>query len=94
MNWFFSRCSRKGTPLSISVSKAMTRGLGVALESAVNAGPHLATGRLKPVFGLDKAVQVKAHFVVYPAKHAKRPAVEAFLTWVHAEAARTQVVVR
>lgn len=73
---------------------AATQGLGVALESAVNAGPHLASGRLKPVFGLDKAVQVKAHFVVYPARHARRPPVEAFLSWVHAEAARTDTVVR
>ena len=73
---------------------AATQGLGVALESAVNAGPHLSTGKLKPVFGLDKAVRVKAHFVVYPAKHAKRPPVEAFLSWVHGEAARTETVVR
>lgn len=73
---------------------AATQGLGVALESAVNAGLHLSTGKLKPVFGLDKAVRVKAHFVVYPAKHAKRPAVEAFLSWVHGEAARTETVER
>ncbi len=69
---------------------AATQGLGVALESAVNAGPHLASGKLKPVFGLDKAVRVKAHFVVYPARHARRPPVEAFLAWVHREAARTK----
>lgn len=68
---------------------AATQGLGVALESAVNAGPHLATGKLKPVFGLEKAIRVKAHFVVYPAKHARRPPVEAFLSWIHAEAAKT-----
>jgi DNA-binding transcriptional LysR family regulator len=69
---------------------AATQGLGVALESAVNAGPHLAAGKLKPVFGSDKAIRVKAHFVVYPAKHAKRPPVEAFLSWIHGEAARTE----
>jgi DNA-binding transcriptional LysR family regulator len=69
---------------------AATQGLGVALESAINAGPHLSTGKLKAIFGLDKAVRVKAHFVVYPAKHAKRPPVEAFLSWIHGEAARTQ----
>jgi DNA-binding transcriptional LysR family regulator len=73
---------------------AATQGLGVALESVVNAGPHLSTGKLKPVFGLDKAIRVKAHFVVYPAKHAKRPPVEAFLSWVHSEAARTETVMR
>lgn len=67
---------------------AAVLGLGVALESAVIAAGHLAARRLVPVFGLEKAVRVKAHFVVYPARHARRPAVEAFLAWVHAEAAR------
>jgi DNA-binding transcriptional LysR family regulator len=73
----------------MSLDAAM-QGLGLALESAVNAGPHLSAGKLKPVFGMDKAVRVKAHFVVYPAKHAKRPPVEAFLSWIHGEAARTE----
>jgi len=68
---------------------AATQGLGVALESATNAGLHLADRKLKPVFGLDKAIRVKAHFVVYPAKHARRAPVEAFLSWIHREAART-----
>jgi len=73
----------------MSLDAAM-QGLGVALESAVNAGPHLSTGKLKPVFGMDQAIRVKAHFVVYPAKHAKRPPVEAFLSWIHGEAAQTE----
>lgn len=68
---------------------AATQGLGVALESAVNAGGHLAEKKLRPLFGLDKAIRVKAHFAVYPERHAKRPAVEAFLSWLHSEAART-----
>lgn len=68
---------------------AATQGLGVALESAVNAGGHLADGRLKVPFGMDQAVRVKAHFAVYPERHAKRPAVEAFLSWLHSEAAQT-----
>ena len=45
---------------------AATQGLGVALESATIAARHIADGRLKPVFGLDAAVNVKAHFAVYP----------------------------
>ena len=65
---------------------AATQGLGVALESSTIAGLHLAAGRLKPVFGLDMAVRVKAHFVVYPARHARRAPVEAFLSWLHGEA--------
>jgi len=68
---------------------AATQGLGVALESATNAERHLADGRLRPVFGLDKAMRVKAHFVVYPAKHARRASVEAFLAWLHGEAANS-----
>ncbi len=64
-------------------------GLGVALESAVIAGRHLSEGKLRPVFGFDKCVRVKAHFAVYPARHGKRPPVEAFLAWIHSEAART-----
>lgn len=68
---------------------AATQGLGVALESAVNAGGHLADGRLKAPFGMEQAVRVKAHFAVYPERYAKRPAVEAFLSWLHSEAAQT-----
>ncbi|WP_119157553.1 LysR substrate-binding domain-containing protein [Caldimonas tepidiphila] len=68
---------------------AATQGLGVALESTTLAKGHIAEGKLRPVFGLEKAVRVKAHFAVYPARHAKRPAVEGFLTWLHSEAART-----
>jgi DNA-binding transcriptional LysR family regulator len=68
---------------------AATQGLGVALESATIARGHLNEGKLKPVFGLDKAVKVKAHFAVYPARHAKRKPVEAFLGWLHSQAARS-----
>lgn len=68
---------------------AATQGLGVALESAMNAGGHLAEGKLKAPFGMAQAIRVKAHFAVYPERHAKRPAVEAFLSWLHSEAAKT-----
>ena len=67
---------------------AASQGLGVALESATIAGRHLTERKLRPVFGLDLAVKVKAHFAVYPARHAKRPPVEAFLAWLHAEASK------
>jgi len=67
---------------------AATQGLGVALESVTIAGRHIAERKLRPVFGLDKAVKVKAHFAVYPARHAKRPPVEAFLSWLHGEASK------
>lgn len=68
---------------------AAVLGLGVALESATIAERHLSEGKLRPVFGFEKSLRVKAHFAVYPARHAKRPTVEAFLSWLHAEAART-----
>jgi DNA-binding transcriptional LysR family regulator len=64
-------------------------GLGVALESTVIAGRHLGEGTLRPVFGFDKCVRVKAHFAVYPARHAKRPPVDAFLAWIHGESVKT-----
>ena len=67
---------------------AATLGLGVALESATLAARLLHDGKLRPVFGLEASIRVKAHFVVYPARHALRPPVEALLAWIHAEAAK------
>ncbi|MEJ8810330.1 LysR substrate-binding domain-containing protein [Variovorax ureilyticus] len=67
---------------------AAALGLGVALESYTIAGRHMAEGKLKPILSLDKAIPIKAHFVVYPARHGKRAPVEAFLSWLHGEAAR------
>jgi DNA-binding transcriptional LysR family regulator len=66
---------------------AAAQGLGVALESTTTGGMHLAEGKLRPVLGMDKSIRVKAHFAVYPARHGKRPPVEAFLSWLHGEAA-------
>ena len=66
---------------------AAVQGLGVALESATIAGAHLAEGRLAPLFPPDWAVRVQAHFLVYPARHAKRPEVEAFTGWLQGQAA-------
>lgn len=65
---------------------AASQGLGVALESSTIAGLHLADGRLRAVFGFEKAIRIKAHHVVYPERHARRKPVEAFLTWLHREA--------
>ena len=67
---------------------AATQGLGVALESTTIGGLHLKEGKLRAVFGREKGISVKAHFAVYPARHANRPAVEDFLRWLHGEAAR------
>lgn len=67
---------------------AATQGLGVALESTIIASQHLREGKLRPIFSMEKALRIKAHFVVYPPRHAKRPNVEAFLAWIHGEASR------
>lgn len=92
---WFSRFTDQRAPDRFSVRfdraqmslDAATQGLGVALESATIAGRHIAERKLRPVFGLDMAVKVKAHFAVYPARHAHRPPVEAFLGWLHGAAA-------
>jgi DNA-binding transcriptional LysR family regulator len=80
------RFSRRFDRAQMSLDAA-SQGLGVALESATMAGSHIAEGKLRPVFGMDKSIAVKAHFAVYPPRHAKRAPVEAFLTWVHGQAA-------
>jgi LysR family glycine cleavage system transcriptional activator len=68
---------------------AAVQGLGVALESAILASNYLKTGELKAVFGSNKAIKVKAHFAVYPPRHAKRRPVEVFLAWLRSEAERS-----
>jgi DNA-binding transcriptional LysR family regulator len=94
---WFRRYSDKPAPEKFGVRfdraqmslDSATQGLGVALESATMANQHLADGRLRPVFGADKSIKIKAHFAVYPARHARRHPVEAFLTWMHGEAAQS-----
>jgi DNA-binding transcriptional LysR family regulator len=71
---------------------AATQGLGVALESTTTGSKHLTDGKLRPVLGMDKCIRVKAHFAVYPARHGKRRPVEAFLAWLHGQAAATPVL--
>ena len=83
-----SQCAVRFDRAQMSLDAA-TQGLGVALESATIAGRHIAERKLRPVFGLEKAIKVKAHFAVYPPRHAKRPPVEAFLAWLHGEAAKS-----
>jgi len=94
---WFRRFSDKAAPERFGVRfdraqmalESATQGLGVALESATMANQHLADGRLRPVFGTDKSIKVKAHFAVYPSRHARRHPVEAFLAWLHGEAAKS-----
>jgi hypothetical protein len=37
---------------------------------------------------MDQSIKVKAHFAVYSPRHSKRQPVEAFLAWVHGQAAK------
>lgn len=65
---------------------AAVQGLGVALESAVNAAHYITQGLLIPPFDAARSLTIQAHFAVFPARHGKRPEVEAFVTWLHAQA--------
>lgn len=64
---------------------AAVQGLGVALESTTIATPYLLEGRLVPLFDASRALTIQGHFVVYPARHAKRPEVETFVQWLQAQ---------
>ncbi len=65
---------------------AAVQGMGVTLESSTIGGDHITAGRLQPVFDPKMSLEVKAHFIVYPARHASRPEVMSFLEWLREEA--------
>ncbi len=64
---------------------AAVQSLGVALESASLGQGLVASGKLQPVFEDSMSLQVQAHFAVYPARHAARPEVVAFMNWLREE---------
>lgn len=66
---------------------AAVQGLGVAMESTAIAGGHIEAGRLQPVFDPAWAVEVQAHFLVYPERHGYRSEVIQFLDWLALETA-------
>jgi len=66
---------------------AAVQKLGVALESSSIGQALIASGKLQPVFEEPMSVEVQAHFMVYPARHASRPEVKSFVEWARAEAA-------
>lgn len=61
---------------------AAVQGLGVALESTTIAAPHLQEQRLVQLSDTSRAMTIQGHFLVYPARHGKRPEVEAFVHWL------------
>ncbi len=62
--------------------EAAVQGLGIALESEQMAAQHIAAGRLRPVFDKTWALLVRAHFIVYPERHAHRVEVALFISWL------------
>jgi DNA-binding transcriptional LysR family regulator len=94
---WFAACTKARAPERFSVRfdraqlslDAATQGLGVALESTTMAAGHIAERKLVPVFGLTRCCKVRAHFAVYPARHAKRPPVAAFLAWLRHQTGAT-----
>jgi len=67
--------------------EAAVQGLGIALESEQIAAQHIASGRLRRVFRAEWALPVRAHFIVYPERHAQRVEVAQFLTWLRDQVA-------
>ncbi len=65
---------------------AAVQKLGVALESTSVGQALIDSGKLQPVFGDTLSVEVQAHFMVYPARHASRPEVRSFVEWLREEA--------
>lgn len=65
---------------------AAVQKLGVALESSSIGQSLIASGKLQPVFEEPMSVEVQAHFMVYPARHASRPEVKNFVEWMRQEA--------
>jgi len=95
--WFASR-GLVGTPerfafrfdrASLALDAAV-QGLGVALESHRIAAGHLARGHLRPVFDVSWALPVRAHFIVYPERHAQRIEVARFVAWVRQQASASE----
>ena len=66
--------------------EAAVQGLGIALESDKIALQHIEAGRLQPVFPMDWSLAIKAHFMVYPQRHAQRPEVALFVSWLREQA--------
>jgi LysR family glycine cleavage system transcriptional activator len=66
---------------------AAVQNLGVALESASVGQALIDSGKLQPIFGDNMSLEVQAHFMVYPSRHASRPEVKSFVEWLRKAAA-------
>ncbi|MEY4755939.1 MAG: hypothetical protein RJA34_837 [Pseudomonadota bacterium] len=92
-DWFARFCAeQRPERMGLRFDRAMmsldaaVQKLGVALESASIGQSLVASGKLQPVFEEQLSLEVQAHFMVYPARHASRPEVQSFLEWLRTEA--------
>jgi DNA-binding transcriptional LysR family regulator len=92
-DWFGRFCpDRRPERMGMRFDRAMmsldaaVQKLGVALESSSIGQTLIASGRLQPVFEEKMSLDVQAHFMVYPARHASRPEVQHFVQWLREEA--------
>ena len=92
-DWFARFCAeQRPERMGLRFDRAMmsldaaVQKLGVALESASIGQSLVASGKLQPVFDEQLSLEVQAHFMVYPARHASRPEVQSFLEWLRTEA--------
>jgi LysR family glycine cleavage system transcriptional activator len=70
---------------------AAVQKLGVALESSSVGQSLIDSGKLQPVFEEQLSLEVQAHFMVYPARHASRPEVKSFVEWLKEEASDARI---
>ncbi len=70
---------------------AAVQKLGVALESVSVGQSLIDSGKLQPVFDERTSIEVQGHFMVYPARHASRPEVKAFVAWLRNEASSNAI---
>ncbi len=73
--------------------EAAVQGLGIALESDRLASQHIEAGRLRPVFHPAWSLAIKAHFMVYPERHARRVEVARFVAWIKEQVGGAESVV-
>jgi DNA-binding transcriptional LysR family regulator len=91
---WYARCAQGQRPdrYALRFDRAMmslqaaAQGMGVALESTTIGESFIQSGALVPVFGPGHALEVQAHFAVFPQRHAARREVRQFLHWLQADA--------
>lgn len=90
--WFARFCAdQRPERMGLRFDRAMmsldaaVQKLGVALESSSIGQSLIAGGKLQPVFEEQLSLEVQAHFIVYPARHASRPEVRSFVEWLREE---------